>query len=191
MNKRICLLFGLIVFIALFAMSYVSAGQTIDLDIDSDDCDGEIQNGQVPITDTENKVLRDGKSISKKVTIAKEVKTYGKTKKLTIKTIIKKKTMKKQINKAVKGKSVDFKLNDKLFEAKISKITFKNFRFTDHGYKYTGLKIIIKYKPAVYKTVTKTTKAIINVDEDGYSIIKYVNPFTGKKELECGDLRVW
>ncbi len=189
MNKKL-LIFGLFVFIAgLMAISYVSAEQYIELD-GCYESGGAISNCEVPITDAEHKVLKEGKSISKTVKISKEVKKYGKSKTKTFKTMINKKTMKKQIKKAVKGKSVDTGLNEKLYGAKISKITFRNIKIKDKmtGDKYKALKIIIKYKPCVWKTVTKTTKATIKLDDDDYATINYINPFNNKKETEYGEL---
>ena len=191
MNKKI-IIFSLSVFIALVAMSYVSAGgQAVEIDKNYEsDYDSE---PFVPITNAEKKILKDGKAISKNVKIGKTVKKYGKTKtkKIISREGFKKSFLKKQVKKAVKGKSVFYDLNEKLEGAKISKITFKNYKFKDHGYKYTGLKVILKYKPAVYKYVTKTTKATITADEDGYATIKYTNPFNHKKETEHGSVRYW
>lgn len=191
MNKKI-IIFGLSVFIALVAMSYVSAGQAIETDMENYDSNYYI-NGDIPVTNTENKVLKEGKAITKKIEINKEVKTHGKikTKKIFSREGFKKPVLKKQVKKAVKGKSVFYDLNEILKGAKISKITFKHYKFKDHGYKYIGSKLTIKYKPVVYKTVTKTTKATITADEDGYATIKYTNPFNHKKETEYGSVRYW
>ena len=185
MNKKL-LIFGLFVFIAgLMAISYVSAGQSIMMDED-----GEIVNDEIPLTDTEHIILKEGKTIKKNVKVKDYKLKYGKTKTKTFKTIMNKKTMKKQIKKAVKGKSVDEGLNKKLYGAKISKITFKNIKIKDKmtGGKYNALKITIKYKPCVWKTVTKTTKATISLFNDYELAVTFNSAVDGKKETEYGEL---
>lgn len=107
---------------------------------------------------TEDKILKDGKSISKTVKISKQVKKYGKTKKL--KLVGNNKKLSKKAIKIVNKKGWDspkvpaarhpYKLAP-LYKSKIVKITFKTAYNKDkilggnHKVKY--YKITVKYKP--------------------------------------------
>ena len=199
MNKKL-LFFGLIVFIALFAMSYVSASADIQTDLEFENLeDGSIdQYSDIKVSDNEEKVLKDGKSITKKVNIVKEKPTFGKTK--TIKMECSKKLTKNNIKKGKIGGQYEknvLKAKQVLKGAKIKSIkiktTYKKLRDCSGVHKVKIYKATVKYQPVkmvkVYKStmVTIKLKKYTNVDEI-YVELKYVNPFNGKKETEYGDI---
>lgn len=187
MNKKILLL-GLIVFIALFTMSYVTATAEITGDVEFEDLkEGSIdQYKDIQVSNEEEKVLKEGKTITKKVNIVKEVKKYGKSKTSTIKTpvLYKKSVMKKQIKKAFNGKSAFSDMNDKFKGSKLIKISLKNIKVKNKK----CLKITVKYQPVKMVKVYKSTMTSIKLNKWGDVEFKYVNPFNGKKETEYGGI---
>lgn len=152
------IIFSLFVFVGLIAMSYVSAGATVEVntvDESFNDCD------DIDLSYNDNKLLKNGKEIKKTVKMTKKVKKYGKTKSKSYKSVAGKKATKKDIKKAFKGKSSDPKLNKKLNGHKLLKIKFKSVKVKWQGVTGFIWKATIKYKPVTYKTVTK--KVTVNI----------------------------
>lgn len=193
MNKKIFLLFGLTVFIALFAMSYVCATAEIEPEYNYKDYYSGGIDGDISVTNAEEKVLKEGKTITKQITVAKEVKTYSKAK--TIKIECSKKLTKNNIKKGKIGGQYEKNIQKAKSVLKGSKIksikittAYKKLKDCSGIHKVKIYKATINYKPVVYKTVSKTTKATISLDDDDYAKIKYINPFNGKNRIEYGDI---
>lgn len=199
MYKKIFLL-GSIAFIVLFVMSYVSATAEIQTNIDFEDLEeGSIdQYKDIQLSNEEEKVLKDGKRITKKVNVVKEVKTYSKTK--SIKIECSKKLTKKNIKNGKMGGQYEKnvrKARSVLKDSKIKSIkittTYKKLRDCSGIHKVKIYKATIKYQPVKMVKVFKSTIVTIKLKKytnanDEYIEFSYINPFSGKKEYEYGDI---